>query len=46
VAVCPRHLARFSIRTGEVLAGPAYENVRTYQTRIDKGVIQISDDHD
>ena len=45
VAVCPRHLARFSIRTGEVLAGPAYENVHTYQTRREKGVIKISDDH-
>jgi 3-phenylpropionate/trans-cinnamate dioxygenase ferredoxin subunit len=35
--VCPRHGARFSLRTGEVLAPPAYEPVRTYRIRIDNG---------
>ncbi len=32
--VCPRHGARFSLRTGEVLAPPAYEPVRTFPVRI------------
>ena len=27
--MCPRHGARFSLRTGEVLAPPAYEPVRS-----------------
>jgi len=44
VAVCPRHLARFSIRTGAVLAGPAYENVHSFPTRIHDGEIQVRDD--
>ena len=35
--VCPRHGARFSLRTGEVLAPPAYEPVRTYGIRIEGG---------
>ncbi|HEY7377513.1 MAG TPA: non-heme iron oxygenase ferredoxin subunit [Steroidobacteraceae bacterium] len=35
--VCPRHGARFSLRTGEVLAPPAYEPVRTYGIRVEKG---------
>ena len=35
--VCPRHGARFSLRTGEVLAPPAYESVRTYGVRIADG---------
>ncbi|MHB8425521.1 MAG: Rieske (2Fe-2S) protein [Gammaproteobacteria bacterium] len=44
VAVCPRHLARFSIRTGAVLAGPAYESVHSFPTRVHDGEIQIGDD--
>jgi 3-phenylpropionate/trans-cinnamate dioxygenase ferredoxin component len=35
--VCPRHGARFSLRTGEVLAPPAYEPVRTYGVRVADG---------
>jgi 3-phenylpropionate/trans-cinnamate dioxygenase ferredoxin component len=35
--VCPRHGARFSLRTGEVLAPPAYEPVHTYGVRIADG---------
>jgi len=35
--VCPRHGARFSLRTGEVLAPPAYEPVRTYGVRLQDG---------
>ena len=35
--VCPRHGARFSLRTGEVLAPPAYEPVRTYGVKLQDG---------
>jgi 3-phenylpropionate/trans-cinnamate dioxygenase ferredoxin component len=33
--VCPRHGARFCLRTGEALTPPAYEPVRVFETRID-----------
>jgi 3-phenylpropionate/trans-cinnamate dioxygenase ferredoxin subunit len=39
--VCPRHGARFSVRTGAVLGPPAYEDVRSYPVRIMQGVVQI-----
>ena len=42
VVVCPRHGARFSLRTGEVLSPPAYEPVRTYATRVVDGIVQVS----
>ncbi len=42
--VCPRHGARFSIRTGEVLAPPAYEPVAVFPVRIEKGRVQVRDD--
>jgi 3-phenylpropionate/trans-cinnamate dioxygenase ferredoxin subunit len=43
VIVCPRHGARFSIRTGEVLAPPAYEDVPTFHERIEGGTVQVRD---
>lgn len=42
--VCPRHGARFSIKTGAVLAPPAYEPVHTFPVRIADGRIQVRDD--
>lgn len=33
VIECPRHGARFSIRTGEVLAPPAYEPLHVFPDR-------------
>ena len=44
VIECPRHGARFDIRTGEVLEPPAYEPVRTFPVRIEDGIIQVCDD--
>ena len=43
VIVCPRHGARFSIRTGEVLSPPAYEDVPTFPVRIEAGIVQVRD---
>src|SRR5512139_3490028 len=40
VIVCPRHGARFSVRTGAVLGPPAYEDVRTYPVRGIQGKVQ------
>lgn len=44
VIVCPRHGARFSIRTGEALSAPAYEPTATFPVRIENGVVQVRDD--
>jgi 3-phenylpropionate/trans-cinnamate dioxygenase ferredoxin subunit len=42
--VCPRHGARFCIKTGEVLEAPAYEPVDIFPVRIEAGRIQVRDD--
>lgn len=39
--ICPRHGARFSVRTGAVLGPPAYEDVRSYPVRVVQGRVQI-----
>jgi 3-phenylpropionate/trans-cinnamate dioxygenase ferredoxin component len=41
--VCPRHGARFSIKTGAVVAPPAYEDVVTFPVRIEGGTVQVRD---
>ena len=41
VITCPRHGAQFDITTGAVLRMPAFEPVRTYETRVGDGAIQI-----
>ena len=41
---CPRHGARFCIRTGEALSPPAYEPVTTFPTRIENDTVQVRDD--
>ncbi len=40
---CPRHGARFSLKTGEALSPPAYEPITTFPVRISDGVVQIQD---
>jgi 3-phenylpropionate/trans-cinnamate dioxygenase ferredoxin component len=42
--VCPRHGARFCIRTGEALSAPAYEATATFPVRVENGVIEVRDD--
>lgn len=42
--VCPRHGARFSIKTGAVLAPPAYEPIHTFPVRVHAGRVQVRDD--
>lgn len=41
--ICPRHGARFCIKTGAVTAPPAYEPVPTFPVRIHEGTIQVRD---
>lgn len=42
--ICPRHGARFCLRTGAALTPPAYEPVRVYPTRINDGRLWIRAD--
>jgi 3-phenylpropionate/trans-cinnamate dioxygenase ferredoxin subunit len=41
---CMRHGARFCIKTGAVMAPPAYEPVAKFPVRVESGVIQVRDD--
>ena len=42
--ICPRHGARFCIKTGKVLKGPAYEDLPCLKVRVENGMIQLKDD--
>ncbi len=42
--ICPRHGARFSIRTGEALTAPAYEPVYRFPVRVENEIVQVRDD--
>lgn len=42
--VCPRHGARFCIRTGAALTAPAYEAVATFPIKVENGNIFVRDD--
>jgi len=42
--ICPRHFARFCLRTGEALTPPAYEPIRTYETKIEAGRLWVRAD--
>lgn len=46
VVICPRHGARFCLRTGAALSPPAYEPVRTYETRVVDGIVEVLVDED
>jgi 3-phenylpropionate/trans-cinnamate dioxygenase ferredoxin subunit len=42
--ICPRHGARFCLRTGEALTPPAYEPVRVYATKVEAGRLWVRAD--
>lgn len=42
--ICPRHGARFDIRTGAALTAPAYEPTAVFPVRIVNGEVQVRDD--
>lgn len=39
--ICPRHGARFCVKTGEVKCAPAYENITVFPVRILEGRVQV-----
>lgn len=41
VIVCPRHGARFCLKTGAVLGPPAYEPIRSFPTRNNAGMVEV-----
>jgi 3-phenylpropionate/trans-cinnamate dioxygenase ferredoxin component len=41
--ICPRHRARFCIKTGTVKAPPAYEAIHSFPVRIEAGLVQLCD---
>jgi 3-phenylpropionate/trans-cinnamate dioxygenase ferredoxin subunit len=41
--ICPRHGARFCVKTGAVTAPPAYEDIDTFPIRIENGTVQVRD---
>ncbi len=42
--ICPRHGARFCVRTGAALSAPAYEPTAKLPVRVDNGMVQVRDD--
>jgi 3-phenylpropionate/trans-cinnamate dioxygenase ferredoxin subunit len=41
---CPRHGARFCVRTGEALTAPAYEPTAVFPVRVENRIVQVRDD--
>ncbi|MGH8120782.1 MAG: non-heme iron oxygenase ferredoxin subunit [Gammaproteobacteria bacterium] len=41
--ICPRHGARFCIRTGAALTPPAYEPLPCFPVRVQDGMVQTRD---
>lgn len=39
--ICPRHGARFCVKTGEVTCPPAYEDIEAFPTRVEDGMVQV-----
>ena len=42
--ICPRHGARFCLRTGEAMTPPAYEPIRVFAVKIDAGHLWVRAD--
>jgi 3-phenylpropionate/trans-cinnamate dioxygenase ferredoxin subunit len=42
--VCPRHGARFCIKTGEALTPPAFEPTATFPVRVENDEVQVRDE--
>jgi nitrite reductase/ring-hydroxylating ferredoxin subunit len=41
VIECPFHQGQFDIRTGEAVAAPCYEPIRTYPVRLADGILEV-----
>lgn len=42
--ICPRHGARFCIRTGAALTAPAYEPTAVFPVKVEGGAVLVRDD--
>jgi 3-phenylpropionate/trans-cinnamate dioxygenase ferredoxin component len=42
--ICPRHGARFCVKTGAVKSPPAYEDIACFPVRIENGQVQVRDE--
>lgn len=42
---CPRHGARFDVRTGAAVQLPAFEPVETHDVRLEDDTVQVSVEH-
>lgn len=42
--ICPRHGARFCVKTGAVKSAPAYEDIASFPIRIELGKVQVKDE--
>lgn len=41
--VCPRHGAKFDIKTGAVKSAPAYEDIEAFEIKVEDGNIFVKD---
>ena len=41
VAICPRHGARFDVRSGRALSLPAYLPVETFAVKVEDGMVKV-----
>jgi 3-phenylpropionate/trans-cinnamate dioxygenase ferredoxin subunit len=39
--ICPRHGARFCLRTGKALTPPAYQDIRTFPVRVREDRVEV-----
>ena len=42
--ICPRHGARFCIKTGAFICAPAYEDIDTFPVKLEDGRVMVRDD--
>lgn len=41
--ICPRHGARFCVRTGEVKTAPAYEDIASFEIKLEESRVKVRD---
>ena len=42
--ICPRHGARFCLKTGKALTAPAYEDVAKFPLKVENDIVFVRDD--